>query len=116
MAGVLKKQGSKIKKSPGDRIVDVIIYVGLALVALSTVLPFLYVVAGSFATDKELTEKAFFIIPEVWSLNAYKYIVVPNAVNITEEFCNIDSIGNDNVYGVFTYICVPSVQEAFQRT
>ena len=72
MAGVLKKQGSKIKKSPGDRIVDVIIYVGLALVALSTVLPFLYVVAGSFATDKELTEKAFFIIPEVWSLNAYK--------------------------------------------
>ena len=52
MAGVLKKQGSKIKKSPGDRIVDVIIYVGLALVALSTVLPFLYVVAGSFATDK----------------------------------------------------------------
>ena len=75
MAGVLKKQGSKIKKSPGDRIVDVIIYVGLALVALSTVLPFLYVVAGSFATDKELTEKAFFIIPEVWSLNAYKYAI-----------------------------------------
>ena len=55
MAGVLKKQGSKIKKSLGDRIVDVIIYVGLALVALSTVLPFLYVVAGSFATDKELS-------------------------------------------------------------
>lgn len=29
MAGVLKKQGSKIKKSPGDRIVDVIIMWGL---------------------------------------------------------------------------------------
>ena len=76
MAGLSKiKQGSKVKKSLGDRIVDVIIYIVLGLVALSTVLPFLYVLAGSFATDKELTEKAFFIIPEVWSLNAYKYAI-----------------------------------------
>lgn len=69
------KSGVKVKKSVGDRIIDVIIYVVLGLVALSTVLPFLYVLAGSFATDKELTEKAFFIIPEVWSLNAYKYAI-----------------------------------------
>ncbi|MBE5876056.1 MAG: carbohydrate ABC transporter permease [Lachnospiraceae bacterium] len=76
MAGLVKTQkGSKVKKSTGDRIVDVIIYIVLGLVALSTVLPFLYVLAGSFATDKELTEKAFFIIPEVWSLNAYKYAI-----------------------------------------
>lgn len=69
------KQGSKIKKSLGDRITDVIIYLLMALVAICTVLPFLYVLAGSFATNKELTEKAFFIIPEVWSLNAYKYAI-----------------------------------------
>nr|MDE7019267.1 ABC transporter permease [Lachnospiraceae bacterium] len=76
MAGLVKKkQGSKVKRSLGDRIVDVIIYAGLALVALATVLPFLYILAGSFATNKELTEKAFFIIPEVWSLNAYQYAI-----------------------------------------
>ena len=87
MAGLVKtKQGSKIRKSLGDRIVDVVIYVVLGLVALSTVLPFLYVLAGSFATDKELTEKAFFIIPEVWSLNAYKYAI--NTANILRGLKN----------------------------
>ena len=64
------KEGARVKKSTGDRIVDVIIYAALGLIALSTVLPFLYVVAGSFATEKELTEKAFFIIPTEFSLNA----------------------------------------------
>lgn len=80
------KQGVKVRRSLGDRIVDVIIYIVLGLIALSTVLPFLYVVAGSFATDKELTEKAFFIIPEVWSLNAYKYAI--NTANILRGLRN----------------------------
>lgn len=85
-ASHVMKQGVRVKKSVGDRIVDVIIYVGLGLVALSTVLPFLYVIAGSFATDKELTEKAFFIVPEVWSLNAYKYAI--NSQNILRGLKN----------------------------
>ncbi len=80
------KQGSKIKKSLGDRIADVVIYSAMALVAICTVLPFLYVLAGSFATNKELTEKAFFIIPEVWSLNAYKYAI--NTANILRGLWN----------------------------
>ena len=80
------KSGKKVQRSLGDKIVDVIIYVVLGLIALSTVLPFLYVVAGSFATDKELTEKAFFIIPEVWSLNAYKYAI--NTANILRGLRN----------------------------
>lgn len=66
---------NKIKKSAGDTIVDIIIYVVLGLIALSTVLPFIYVVAGSFATEKELTERAFFLIPTVWSANAYRYAI-----------------------------------------
>ncbi len=69
------KEGAKVKKSLGDQIVDVIIYVVLGLIALSTVLPFLYVFAGSFATEKELTERAFFIIPTEWSKNAYLYAI-----------------------------------------
>ncbi len=75
MAKEKSKSGKKVKKSLGDQIVDVIIYVVLGLIALSTVLPFLYVLAGSFATEKELTERAFFIIPSVWSLNAYNYAI-----------------------------------------
>lgn len=80
------KNGVRVKKSVGDRIVDVIIYVVLGLIALSTVAPFLYVIAGSFATEKELTEKAFFIIPTTWSLNAYKYAI--NTANILRGLKN----------------------------
>ena len=72
---VVRKRKNRIKSSLGDRIVQYIIYLSLALVAAGAILPFLYVLAGSFATEKELTEKAFFIIPTEISLNAYKYIV-----------------------------------------
>jgi putative aldouronate transport system permease protein len=70
-----KIKSKKVQKSFGDKVVDVIIYVVLGLIALCTVLPFLYVLAGSFATEKELTEKAFFIIPTTFSLNAYRYAI-----------------------------------------
>ncbi|MBN2222251.1 MAG: carbohydrate ABC transporter permease [Vallitaleaceae bacterium] len=65
---------NKIKGSLSDRITNVIIYTIAGIAGLLTLLPFLYVIAGSFATEKELTEKAFFIIPSVVSVNAYKYI------------------------------------------
>ena len=65
---------NRIKKSVGDNIVDVLIYVIVGLIGISTLLPFLYVVAGSFATEKELTQRAFFIIPYEISFNAYYYI------------------------------------------
>ena len=66
---------NKIKGSFEERLTDVLIYFTVALIGICTVLPFLYVIAGSFATDKELTERAFFIIPRVWSLNAYEYAI-----------------------------------------
>lgn len=75
MAEVKTAKENRIKKSTGDKVTDVIIYTGIGLVGLCTLLPFLYVIAGSFATEKELTERAFFIIPREFSLNAYNYIV-----------------------------------------
>lgn len=59
----------------GDQIVQVIIYIIVGGFALLTLLPFLYILAGSFATERELTERAFFIIPHTWSLNAFKYVM-----------------------------------------
>ena len=64
-----------VKMSLGYRVTDVIIYTLMGLVGIITLLPFLYIAAGSFATDRELTERAFFIVPRVWSLNAYKYAI-----------------------------------------
>ena len=36
--------------------------------------------AGSFATERELTERAFFVIPHEFSLNAYRYIINDGAI------------------------------------
>ena len=66
---------NKIKRTPGDATIQVLIYIFVGLFALATVMPFLYVLAGSFATEAELTEKRFFIVPSVFSLNAYRFIL-----------------------------------------
>ena len=46
----------------------------LAAVAAVTILPFIYVLACSFATEKEILEKPFFIIPSEFQFESYKYI------------------------------------------
>ena len=71
---------NRIKRSPGDAFVQVLIYIFVGLFALATVLPFVYVIAGSFATEKELTEKAFFLFPTDPSINAYKFIIKQGTV------------------------------------
>ncbi|OUM93795.1 MAG: ABC transporter permease [Thermobacillus sp. ZCTH02-B1] len=58
---------------PGT-IFDICNYLFLSLFALAAVLPFLYVFAGSFASDTELTRRAFFLIPERFTTAAYAYI------------------------------------------
>jgi len=65
----------KVKRSPGDQAVQILIYLFVGLFALTTLLPFVYVVAGSFATERELTERAFFLFPQTISFNAYEYIL-----------------------------------------
>ena len=72
--GTIRATGALEKRSPGDQAVQVLLYVLMALVALLCVLPFIYVLAGSFATERELTERPFFLILHEISLNAYKYI------------------------------------------
>lgn len=69
-----KTNHMKIKRSPGDQLVQVFIYLFVGLFALITMLPFVYIVAGSFATERELTERAFFLFPRTISMNAYQYI------------------------------------------
>ena len=58
----------------GERVFDALNVLFLSLFALVTVLPFIYIIAGSFATDLELTERKFFLLPRDPSLDAYRYI------------------------------------------
>lgn len=64
---------------PG-RVFDIFNHIFLALVAIITVIPFLYVVAGSFASETELATRSFFLIPNDFTTNAYNYIFSTNAV------------------------------------
>ena len=73
MAGS-KNSSNHIKSSPGDQTVQVLIYIFIGAFAIACVVPFIYVFAGSFATEKELTERPFFLIPHEFSLNAYRYV------------------------------------------
>ncbi len=70
----LKKRNA-INEGLGYNSVQVLIYLFVGVFAVSTILPFLYVVAGSLATERQLTEQPFFLIPKDISLNAYRYIL-----------------------------------------
>lgn len=72
---MLKAKSNTIKRSPLDQVLQVFIYIIIAVFTLVTLLPFIYIIAGSFATERELTERSFFLIPREFSLNAYEYIL-----------------------------------------
>ena len=51
---------------------NVVFMVGISVLAI---LPFLYVLAGSFATEAEITSRPFFIWPNEWSFESYESIL-----------------------------------------
>ncbi|CAM4007087.1 carbohydrate ABC transporter permease [Saccharibacillus endophyticus] len=65
---------SKLFNTPGGRVFDVFNVVLLGLLGILTVLPFLYIVGNSFATEAEITGRSFFLIPREFSFSAYAYI------------------------------------------
>jgi|SRR5918992_31334 putative aldouronate transport system permease protein len=67
------RSSDRFNTGPG-RVFDVVNVVVLALVGIVAVLPFLYVLAGSFATESELTSRSFFVWPEVWTTASYEAI------------------------------------------
>ncbi|CAH1201161.1 MULTISPECIES: carbohydrate ABC transporter permease [Paenibacillus] len=65
---------SRLFNSPAGRVFDVFNYILLGILGILTVLPFLYIIGNSFATEAEITERSFFLVPKVFSLSAYEYI------------------------------------------
>lgn len=58
-----------------DPLYQTVVYSLLALVLIIVLIPFLYVVFASFATKQEILTRGFFLIPKVWTLNAYAYLM-----------------------------------------
>ncbi len=61
--------------TPAGRVFDFFNVMMLVGVGLLAILPFLYVLAGSFATEYEITTRRFFIWPNEWSFASYQSIL-----------------------------------------
>ncbi|MGL3150407.1 carbohydrate ABC transporter permease [Microbacterium sp. A82] len=61
--------------TPGGKVFDVFNVVLLTAVGIVALIPFVYVIAGSFATELELATRSFFVWPETFSLRAYESIL-----------------------------------------
>ncbi|WP_346208087.1 carbohydrate ABC transporter permease [Caldifermentibacillus hisashii] len=68
-----KRKESKLKKE--GRIFPIINGILLTLVALACLLPFVNVIATSFASTQEVVAKKFILFPTTFSLDAYRYIL-----------------------------------------
>ncbi|WP_127586855.1 carbohydrate ABC transporter permease [Paenibacillus koleovorans] len=56
------------------RAFDIANYAFLTLFAVCVIIPFLYIIAGSFAAPEEFARKTFVLFPTNWSLAGYRYI------------------------------------------
>ncbi|GAA4487682.1 carbohydrate ABC transporter permease [Microbacterium panaciterrae] len=65
--------------TPAGRVFDVFNVALLLLVGVVALVPFLYVLAGSFATESELSTRSFFLWPDTFSLKAYESILTSPA-------------------------------------
>ncbi len=71
------------RRSIGDIIGDVIIYAIVTLLAILMVIPFIYVIAASFAKESEIQTRPIFFIPENPTLDAYKQVFSPTGMGPT---------------------------------
>jgi putative aldouronate transport system permease protein len=62
------------RKSVGDFTSEIIIYLVLTFLACLMVVPFLYVIAASFAKESEIQSRPIFLIPNEPTLAAYKEV------------------------------------------
>ncbi|MBD7957678.1 carbohydrate ABC transporter permease [Microbacterium sp. Sa4CUA7] len=65
--------------TPAGRVFDVFNVALLVVLGAVAILPFIYVTAGSFATESELATRSFFLWPETFSLRAYESILTSPA-------------------------------------
>jgi putative aldouronate transport system permease protein len=67
-------------KTLGNRIIDFLNYSILFIIALVTVLPFVYVLAVSFTDPIEVAKGGIILFPTKFSLAAYQYILSTNTL------------------------------------
>ena len=93
-----------VYSTAGSRAFDIINYLIVGLASITTILPFIYVIGASFASEFELQTRPMFIIPHDVTLDAYRYIFASNKL--------IRSFGNS----VFITVCGTAINLFFTVT
>lgn len=73
MLAVKKKKKHRVSTS--EKVMQLFIIIFLTIFTLMCLLPFINIVASSFATSGEISTRPFILIPRTFTLNAYKYIL-----------------------------------------
>ena len=67
-------------KTPGSIAFNIFNYTFVTLVAILTIIPFIYLIGASFATEYEIATRPMFFIPHDVSTGAYEYIFSSNKI------------------------------------
>ena len=62
------------RKIASDVIMDAVVYIILTILAILMVIPFIYVIAASFATEADILSSPLFLFPPHPTVAAYKQI------------------------------------------
>lgn len=89
--------------SVGEKLFDIANYLFLAIVALAMILPVMYIVAGSFASDLEIGSRSFFLIPKDITLDAYKFVFKDNTLPRSLAVSVFITVGGTLVNLFFTF-------------
>ena len=87
----------------GSRIFDILNYLIVTLVALTTIFPFVYIIGASFATEYEIATRPLFIIPQDVTTSAYEFIFSSNKI--------LRGFGNS----VFITVCGTAITMSVKR-
>lgn len=68
------KHSNKIKKGPDAIALDIISYGFCGMVALVCLVPFIMIVSGSFSSEEAIIQNGFSLLPQDFSLEAYKTV------------------------------------------
>ena len=85
------------RRSVGDIIANVVIYILLTLIAVIMVIPFIYVIAASFATEAEIQTRPIFFIPDSPTLDAYARIF------------DMNDMGTSVFHSLLISVCVTAI-------
>lgn len=72
--GELMERALRVKQDSGTRVLRVISYVCISLFSLTCVIPFISTVAASFSSEKALMAHGFGLLPDQFTLFAYKVV------------------------------------------